>query len=469
MYDSKISDFNILKATPYGKDPMKPLSQECRKAGIQYGFYYSQYQDWHEPKGGGSRWEFKNKGPLEEYYKEKAIPQIKELMSNYGQLGMIWFDTPGGQSPEQIKAMVDELHKLQTNCLFSSRVGNAMGDYRDFGDAEIPETIIEGKWESIFTHNDSWGYTPTDQNYKTSKELIHILAEVASKGGNLMVNIGPDVRGVIPYYSMKYFTEVGDWLKKYGPAIYGTTYGEIPAQIWGVTTAKPQKLFLHILEPPVNGRLLVPGFNAKVKSVRCLNGGKLAKYSQKGSNLYVLLPEKLADNKNTVYVVEYEGKLQNGYKKENPVIISSQYKNCKISPMKAICLGQTKAANQTNSNYFGDWRHIACLSNMQRRDDKAVFNLRFLEPGDYRIELEYSCIQDNAGQHGKIIFNNNSYLFQTLEAQSTYNIWKPMLFVKHAIAIMHIESAGEYPLVIEPLDNGKELFKLRSINFEFID
>ncbi|WP_197739863.1 alpha-L-fucosidase [Pedobacter sp. BS3] len=116
-------------------------------------------------------------------------------MTNYGPLGILWFDTPGGMSKEQTQALVNELRQLQPQCLFSSRVGQGLGDYRDYGDSEVPPAPIRGAWESIYTHNDSWGYIKHDMNFKTPAEIIHLLADVASKGGNLMLNIGSGRRG----------------------------------------------------------------------------------------------------------------------------------------------------------------------------------------------------------------------------------------------------------------------------------
>lgn len=177
MYDSNVSDFTIVKSTKYGKDPMKELSQKIREQGIEFGFYYSQFLDWHEPNGGGNRWDFdETKKDYQQYYTSKAIPQLKELLSNYGPLGTIWFDMPGGLSYDQTKVLIDSLRMIQPNCLFSSRVGQGLGDYRDFGDSEVPARPIHGAWESIYTHNDSWGYISHDMNFKSPKQIIQLLA-----------------------------------------------------------------------------------------------------------------------------------------------------------------------------------------------------------------------------------------------------------------------------------------------------
>ena len=130
MYGSKVSPFNIVDATPYGKDPMTDLSAACRAEGIKFGFYYSQFLDWHEPNGGGNKWDFKESDKdYARYYHEKSIPQIHELLSNYGPLGLVWFDMPGGMNRDETVAFMDEVRHLQPECLISSRVGNGFGDF----------------------------------------------------------------------------------------------------------------------------------------------------------------------------------------------------------------------------------------------------------------------------------------------------------------------------------------------------
>lgn len=461
MFDSKVSDFNIAKATPFKRDPMKELSVALQDKGVKLGFYYSQYQDWHEPKGGGSEWEFRDKGPLAEYYRDKAIPQIKELMSNYGPLGLIWFDTPGGQKPEETKAMLDELSKIQPGCLYSSRVGNGLGDYRDFGDGEVPETIVDGAWEAIFTHNDSWGYTPKDMNFKTPKELIHLLATVVSRGGNLMVNVGPDDKGRIPETSVKYFLEVGKWLKANGTSIYETTYGQIPPQPWGVTTAKPGKLFLHVLNRPLNSQIVVPGFSARVKAIRLHEGGRSLKFKQNDTEINIDLPAQTAKY-DQVVEVDYEGALENKYGKL-PIMISSNYPEIVLEPAMGKKEGNTRVGNQLHANYFGDWKHTACVSNQSSPEDKIVFVTRIAEPGDYKITLEYSCIDSQAGQEGVLMVNDQRFQFQTLATQTSLDVWKPMLFVDQNIAILKVTQTGEYVFTLAPLHDGMELIKLKGI------
>ncbi|MES2278772.1 MAG: alpha-L-fucosidase [Bacteroidota bacterium] len=461
MFDSKVSDFNIVKATPYGKDPMKDLSKAVRAAGLKFGFYYSQYLDWHEPNGGGNKWDFDEaRKDYKTYYRTKSIPQIKELLSNYGPLGVIWFDMPGGLTKEETQSLIDDARRIQPGCLISSRVGNGLGDFKDYGDGEVPATVVPGSWEALFTHNDSWGYSRYDYNFKTPKELIRLLATVSSKGGNLILNVGPDSSGRMPEYSVKYLREVGQWLKTNGDAIYGTTAGLIAPQPWGVSTTKANKLYLHVFDRPKNGILLVPGIDQAVKKAYTLAGKQPLVFTKKGSDVYVKLPA-LSDSRNTVVVLEVASPKSISLVAK-PITVSSQYDNNPLDAIDAKVIGSTVTKPITYSYYFGDWKHTTCLTNMATPQDGAAFNIRVTEPGDYKVTLEYACADNQSKQEGVLNINNKNYPFETLTANE-YDSHKPLLFLKQTVAIVSIGKAGNYNLSVNPMHNGKELFKLKTI------
>lgn len=469
LFDSKVSDFTIVKATPYKKDPMKALAAAVAKQGIKFGFYYSQFVDWHEPNGGRNTWDFEESTKnYQLYYQQKAIPQLKELLTHYGPLGIVWFDLPGGLSKKETRDLVDSLHALQPQSLFSSRVGQGLGDYKDFGDSEVPPEPIPGAWEAIFTHNDSWGYIEHDLNFKSPREIIQLLANVASKGGNLMLNIGPDGEGKIPNYSAKYLKQVGKWLHKNGESIYGSTYGLIPAQPWGVTTSKPGRLFLHVLKHPKNGKLRVPGFTNAITKVYALSTKQRLGFSKSGSDVVINVPSAPLDAANTVYVVEYKGR-QPAYPSHAPVTVSAAFDINTVEAVKATAKGKTQIKSLTYSHYFGDWKHATCLVNMQAPDDEAVFRIRVTEPGDYRILLEYACPQESARQEGSLELNGKEYLFRTLRTSGYENNKNPLMFIKHAIAIATLDKPGIYSITIHPEQAGKELFKLKNVLLEPIE
>lgn len=465
MYDSKVSDFTIVKSSPYKKDPMKALAEATRRRGIQFGFYYSQFLDWHEPNGGGNRWDFdESKKDYQRYYREKSIPQLKELLTDYGPLGIVWFDMPGGLTKQQTQQLVDTLRALQPASLFSSRVGQGLGDYRDFGDSEVPPAPIDEVWESIYTHNDSWGYIEHDMNFKSPREIIRLLANVASKGGNLMLNVGPDGKGNIPYYSAQYLKATGKWLQQHGESIYGTTYGFIPAQPWGVTAAKPGKLYLHVLDRPADGKLLLPGCAVSVSKVYTLVGKHPLAFTKKGTDLIVNFPAFDNSNPNNVLVLEYSGKPP-AYDAEVPVTVSAQFPVNIIEAVHAKAADSARIKSLTYSHYFGDWKHTVCVTNMMGPTDEATFNIRVTDAADYKVILEYACGTESARQEGSVVVNNREYLFRTLRS-SEFDKSNPLMFIQHAVAITTIDKPGLYTIRVKPLQQGKELFKLKSVRLE---
>lgn len=466
MYGSRVSRFNIVDASPYKKDPMKALAAACRDKGIPFGFYYSQFQDWHEPNGGGNGWDFdKTKKDYRLYYQQKAIPQLKELLTGYGPLGIIWFDTPGGLTKAETKTMIDSLRQLQPGCLFSSRVGHGLGDYRDFGDSEVPPAPIAGAWESIYTHNDSWGYISHDHNFKSPQTIIRLLANVASKGGNLMLNVGPDGNGRWPEASVRYLAATGKWLQQFGEGIYGTTHGLLPAQPWGVTTSKPKRLYLHVMQPPVNRQLYLPHFTARITGVTITGTRKVLQWSQQADGVVITLPPTLPDARNTVITVNYSGQ-QADHSADREQTVSRQYPLQEIPVVYATNKGNTKQQVFTFSHYFGDWKHENCATGLQAPTDELEFSLLVQEPGDYKISLDYACTPAAAGQEGVLGLAGNELHFLTLPT-GEYDSHKPLLFIQHAVGIIHVEKAGHYPLRISPAKSyGKDLFKLKKVILE---
>lgn len=319
LYDSKVSAYNIMH-TPFGRDIVKELSEACRRHGTKFCVYYSQMQDWEDPDGNGNNWDFDPaRKDFKRYFYGKVIPQVTELLTNYGEIGMIWFDTPYDMPIDLCRELRETVKRLQPDCIINGRIGYGLGDYRQMSDNCIPAQKYDGPWETPMTLNHTWGYSHTDKNWKKPGDVLLKLADITSKGGNLLLNIGPDAQGNIPAESTKILKSVGMWLKVNGESIYGAERTvDMPYQIpWGVCTMKPGHLYLHVLRYPQDAPQ-VRLFNVKlnVKSVRLLATGEELKYIQtyeparNEDRFRIFVPETAPDPVDTVIDVRYEGDIE---------------------------------------------------------------------------------------------------------------------------------------------------------------
>ncbi len=208
MYKSALSNYNIVDWTPFHRDIVKELSDACQKAGIRFSVYYSHREDWDDPNGFGNNWDYDPaKKNFSQYLETKAKPQLKELLTNYGPLGLIWFDR-GMDTPQHAPEFADLVHSIQPQCLINGRIGSykqeLMGDYQDMNDNGMPSGGLEEDWETPQTLNTTWGYSKFDQDWKTPGVVIRRLVEIVSKGGNYLLNIGPMPDGSVPAPSRRH-------------------------------------------------------------------------------------------------------------------------------------------------------------------------------------------------------------------------------------------------------------------------
>jgi len=331
LFHSQVSKYNCYDATPWQRDPMKDLQAACSKHHLKLCFYYSQATDWHEPNGGMNDWDFKpdKEKDFDQYLREKSLPQVRELLSNYGPIGLIWFDVPVMMTAERSKRFVDLVHSIQPDTLINSRLGEGnLHDYQSMGDNEIPNNILAGEWETAATINDTWGYKTDDNNWKQPDNITFKLVDIVSKGGNYLLNVGPTGEGSIPQPSQDILRTVGKWLKVNGESIYGagrTPFGDELAQAnWRCTVqpsdwswGKSGKLYFHLFKWPAASagegahRIFeVGGAKGKVKQAYLLGSAdrkplEINLVSTTG-RLTVRLPEKPIDELGSVLCVEFE-------------------------------------------------------------------------------------------------------------------------------------------------------------------
>jgi alpha-L-fucosidase len=269
MWDTEQSDYNIVDATPFGRDVIKELAEECHKQGIRLHFYYS-HIDWARdeyPLGRTGRQVIgrdKTKADWPAYY-DFMNKQLTELLTNYGEIGAIWFDGKWDRDQDSIPFnwQLDEqyalIHNLQPACLIGNNHHETPfpGEDIQIFERDLPgenkaglsgQSVSRLPLETCQTMNGMWGYKLVDQNYKSTETLIRLLVSTSGKGANLLLNVGPQPNGEIPAAALERMKEMGEWLRANGETVYGTTAGDIPAQDWGVTTRKGNRLFVHIFD-----------------------------------------------------------------------------------------------------------------------------------------------------------------------------------------------------------------------------
>ncbi len=320
MFKSEASAYNVVDATPFKRDVIGEIAAACQKHGIKLGLYYSQAQDWHHPGGAarGGRWDPAQEGNMTEYVKNIAVPQVREILTKYGSIAVLWWDTPDNPPDMSITReqadLLAPLLKLQPGIITNNRLGGGyMGD-TETPENKIPATGYPRDWEACMTMNDTWGFKSYDNNWKSAEQLIRNLVDIASKGGNYLLNVGPTSEGEIPAPSVERLQRVGAWMAKNSEAIYATTASPFKGLTWGRATQKPDKLYLSVFYWPKDGVLHVPMRSAAKKAYLLAAPDEPLPFAAAADGLRVKLPDgekrdKVEDPIATVVVLEGVGKV----------------------------------------------------------------------------------------------------------------------------------------------------------------
>lgn len=289
LWESKASDYNIAHYTNPKRDIVKELAIACKEHGLKLGLYYSHWVDWEHPYGWDHTKEITGISPenFNKYWQEKVIPQMTELLTNYGPIGMIWFDmwihhSKTVVTKEQLLQLKKLIRDLQPECLVNSRLGLSLEedndvDFQELGDNEFGQTKKNFPWQSPATVAHSWGYNRNDFEYKSTSELLQSLVSNVSLNGNLLLNIGPKSDGTVPSEIEQRLLEMGEWLAINGESIYGSGASDLPKGMtdWGVITSKSTpsgtKLYLHLYNVPTDRKLKVTGILSVPEKVYMLN------------------------------------------------------------------------------------------------------------------------------------------------------------------------------------------------------
>lgn len=454
MFKSNASKYNIVDATPYGKDVIKALAEECQKQGLKLCFYYSQSRDWHEPNGLDNTWDFPKERDFQKYLDEKVKPQLTELLTNYGPIGLIWFDTPMTISHEQAQSLKDLVRKLQPACIISGRLGGGVEtDYKSTGDNVIPATVVPGDWEVPATLNNTWGYKKNDHNWKSPEVLTRLLFDIAAKGGNYLLNVGPTSEGLIPQASVDILAKVGEWMKVNNECIYGTKASPFKLEFkWGNITQKPGKLYLGIFNWPT-GDFYLEGLKTKVtkayllsdKQQKALPFNESYDKDMDHHRLKIELPKQAPDKVVSVVVLDIDG----------PAEVEDAI--CQQADQSVLLPGISGTA--TKDNQPAELKFTARGGGADWRDPAVSLNWKFKveKPGTYQVDL----VSTETGSHGSPVWEGGQKVKVACAGQSQettvtadsreYNprsqYWK---LIHTSAGKIKFDKAGEYELSLIP-------------------
>jgi len=411
MYPSAFSDFNIRKQTPFQRDPMAELSAACKKYGLKFGFYYSHAFDWEHPDAPGNDWEYKNPGgdlnlyggrewydlhpellaKAKKYVDEKAIPQIQELLKKYHP-DILWFDTPQKLPLSENIRILKAIRDVDNNVVVNGRLvrfaNSNFGDYKNTADRPAEFYPVTGDWEAIPTTNESYGYSKFDSSHKPVSHFVRLIASAASRGGNLLMNIGPKGDGTFDEKDVNILKGIGAWMDKNGESIYGTKASSLPLQNWGVSTLKGNKLYLHVFNWPADGKLYVGGLKSNPTKVYSLaDAKKTFAFSRiNPTDVLINLTGKAIDSVNTVLVVDLKNSLQTD---------SIRYVSTNIPLTRLLAYDATQRGKgfafgdgKTDRYYVEGWKS---------KEQSLSWNFRTTVPTNFKLLMKYIAPTETAG------------------------------------------------------------------------
>lgn len=446
MFGSTVDSFNIVDATPFGRDPLAELRDACAAGGVRLGTYYSQTIDWHEPDAVGNTWDaWPAERDFQRYLTQKAIPQITELLTRYGPICGIWFDCPGPITPDQSRQLVEHVHALQPDCLVNSRIGNGLGDYDSLGDQEIPRLPRPGLWESPDTHNDTWAYAAHDLNWKSPTEIAQRLVRVVSRGGTYLLNVGPDGRGRIPADSAAILREVGAWVHAHEDAIHGAGPTPLGPLAWGECTARGETLYLHVFAWPSDGCLFVPGVTA-TSATATLDGEAVAVVARDGG-LALAVPRPRPDS--LIPVVELTLSADAVCERE-PHLLAG----CVNTLDSGVAeLSGCAAAKTSWMEKFGDWHHAECVGGWSA-GARATWRFRTVGPLRCYLDVDYTAPAEDDYAEWELALDDRRVTFPLLDSgeRAQRQIWGGPLprFRRYRVGVVTVDGAGEHTLSLGP-------------------
>ena len=468
LFDSRVSDFDIIDQTPFRRDPMAELAAACKRHGMKFGFYYSHAFDWEHPDAPGNDWEYNNPGGDKllgganwydthpdwlpkaiKYVDQKAIPQIKELLVNY-RPDILWFDTPHKLPLSENIRILNAIREIDPNVVVNGRLVRSntanFGDYKNTADRPAEFYPVQGDWEAIPTTNESYGYHQYDDSHKPISHFIRLLVSAVSRGGNLLMNIGPKGDGSFDTKDVNILQGIGKWIDQNHESIEGGK-SPLPLQSWGVSTLKGNKLFLHVFDWPADGKLYVGGLQSRFGKASVLtNPTTLMNVKRVNENdLLITIPKRAPDTINTVIVLELNDKIR---------MDSVRYVAGNIPLTRLLAFDAT----QNGSGFsFGDGKTNRYYVEGWKTNDQALsWKIRTTDDSRYRIMIKYLTSENSGGDYKLKV--DDAYEFGY-----SVNSEKNDLPVTQELAELTI-TGGTHVITIEPTSITKsELMKLLEI------
>ncbi|MDX2431097.1 MAG: alpha-L-fucosidase [Bacteroides sp.] len=456
MYDSKVSDFNIVDATPFGRDPMEELALACKEEGLGFGFYYSQNQDWTAPGGAGGPAKDMNGDTVtfDEYFHNKCLPQVEEITTRYGDMVLIWFDTPGEMPIEYAEMLMDVVHKNQSEAFVSGRIGHGLGDYQTLGDMEVPHENVEGLWEAVDVTNDSWGHAWYDMNWKSPEDILERLISTVARGGTYMLNVGPKADGTIPEPATRTLQASGRWISKYPQVIYGAEASPWKHALpWGDVTRNNNSLYLTVYDWPENGKLYLPGLKNEISSLRLLNGKTGTDISFSRDERYVIIELPPIELEDFVSVIEMEIK-------GKPIVDTHVALDPEMTTEITTHFADTVNCTIQNKRWmekFGEWKTVQNIYQW-KPGSKATWEVNVLEPGEYEVELVYTG-------SGRLVWSVESDEGEKVQNQQNSS----HIFSSYPIGWIDFSSPGIHKVSVSLVEGDPITSELAGINFTPVD
>lgn len=459
LYDSEVTDWDVAGATPHGKDLLGPLVREVKKRGLKMGFYYSQAQDWIHPGGAkmrydeGDGWDEAHKGDFDRYLKEIAVPQTREILSRYD-LDVLWWDTPVWMTGERARPFLPLLRK-QAGIIHNNRLGGGFDGDTETPENFVPATGIPGKdWETCMTMNGSWGYDTHATNWKSSQDLIRMLVDIVSKGGNFLLNVGPRPDGTIEREAIDRLQDIGAWMKVNHEAIYKTTASPCGRPRWGrITTGRSDgntRLYLHVFDWPTDGRLPVPLRNEVLGCTLLGDPGRKFTSQATDDGLEIALTGDAPDANSSVVVLDIAGTPE-------PVEIATPQAADGTLTLDA------RDAVIHNGNYGGQARYVEATGggHIEGWHDPRIrieWPVRITTPGSFEMTLETATPVDGSSM---MIAIGGRQVGVTLP--SSPKAGSP---VRVGAGTITLDEPGLHALEVRPLKPDWKPVKLRSIQLK---